>query len=193
MNTKKNLMRAYVSECQARARYEMAAKVAKKQKLYVLADMFCFTAKQEKHHAIIFYDHLKNIFKEENISIEANYPVNIQNDIAYLLNQAMEHEKEESTSIYHQFSEEARKEGYLEVAASFEMISEIEDFHYHRFKKFHDLYTKGSLFQGAPGQVWMCLHCGFIYDGPKAPEVCPACHHPQGYYIRVEQAPYYQD
>lgn len=193
MNTKENLMRAYAGECLARARYETAAKVARKQKLFVLADMFTFTANQEKHHAVIFSNHLKNIFKEENITITANYPVNIQEDMSYLLNQAMIHEQEEGTNIYTTFSKEARKEGYLEVATSFEMISEIEQFHYHRFKKFYDLYTKGALFHSIPGQEWMCMHCGYIYDGTKAPEVCPACHQPQGRYIRLQEAPYYQD
>ena len=46
--TKDNLMRAFAGESQARNRYTMAEEKARQQKLYVLADLFKFTADQEK-------------------------------------------------------------------------------------------------------------------------------------------------
>ena len=49
--TKDNLMRAFAGESQARNRYTMAEEKARQQKLYVLADLFKFTADQEKVHA----------------------------------------------------------------------------------------------------------------------------------------------
>ena len=49
--TKTNLLRAFAGECQARMRYEIAAKVAGKSGLPVLQDMLYFTANQEKEHA----------------------------------------------------------------------------------------------------------------------------------------------
>lgn len=192
MNTKMNLMRAYIGECQARARYEMAAKVAKKQNLPILARVLKFTAKQEKQHAIVFYDHLKTIFKEENITIEnVDYPIDVENDLIYLLQQATNHEQDEADEIYKSFSTEAKKEGYLEVAASFMMISEIEKFHQERFQKYLDYYKSDTLFNSTSDQKWMCLNCGFIYEGAKAPSRCPVCHEEQGYFIRLEEAPYY--
>ena len=30
--------------------------------------------------------------------------------------------------------------------------------------------------------VWQCRNCGFIFTGKEAPEVCPACLHPQAYF-----------
>ena len=59
--TKDNLMRAFAGESQARNRYTMAEEKARQQKLYVLADLFKFTADQEKVHAKIFYEHLKEL------------------------------------------------------------------------------------------------------------------------------------
>ena len=59
--TKDNLMRAFAGESQARNRYTMAEEKARQQKLYVLADLFKFTANQEKVHAKIFYEHLKEL------------------------------------------------------------------------------------------------------------------------------------
>ena len=29
---------------------------------------------------------------------------------------------------------------------------------------------------------WQCRNCGYIYVGTEAPEVCPACLHPQAYF-----------
>lgn len=192
MNTKQNLLRAYIGECQARARYEMAANVAKKEKLQVLEKVLNFTASQEEQHAIVFYDHLKTIFKEENINVEyANFPIDIQNDLGYLLKRATHNEQQEADDVYKEFSHEAKKEGYLEVATSFMMVSEIEKFHQQRFQKYLDLYTTGNLFTSTSTQKWMCLNCGFIYEGSTAPGKCPVCHHDQGYYIRLEDAPYF--
>lgn len=192
MNTKMNLLRAFAGECQARMRYEMAASTAKKQQLPIIQAVFKFTADQEKEHAEIFYNHLKNIFHEENINIDgAGYPVDIQDDLAYLLKQAATHEEEEATSIYTAFGEEAKKEGYLEVATSFFMIADIENFHHQRFKKYQQLLESGTLFTGENTERWMCLNCGFIYEGSVAPEKCPVCKHVQGYFIKLKEAPFY--
>ena len=47
--TKTNLLRAFAGECQARMRYEMAAKVAGNSGLAILQDMLYFTANQEAY------------------------------------------------------------------------------------------------------------------------------------------------
>lgn len=192
MNTKMNLLRAFAGECQARMRYEMAASEAKKQKLPIIEAVFKFTANQEKEHAEIFYHHLKTIFQEENVTIDsAGYPVDVQTDLLYLLQQAAKHEQEEATSIYTSFGEEAKKEGYLEVASSFFMIGDIEQFHHQRFKKYQQLLQSGTLFSGETTERWMCLNCGFIYEGSEAPGICPVCKHVQGYFIKLSEAPFY--
>ena len=46
--TLKNLMRAFAGESQARNRYTFAADLCRQQKLQVLADVFTFSANQEK-------------------------------------------------------------------------------------------------------------------------------------------------
>lgn len=190
--TKMNLLRAFAGECQARMRYEMAASVAKKQKLHILEGVFKFTANQEKEHAEIFYNHLKTIFKEENVTIDgAGYPVDVQDDLVYLLKQAALHEEEEATSIYTSFGQTAKEEGHLEVASSFFMIADIEKFHHERFKKYQQLLESGKLFSGENTERWMCLNCGFIYEGNVAPEICPVCKHVQGYFIKLTEAPFY--
>lgn len=72
--TKDNLMRAFAGESQARNRYTMAEEKARQQKLYVLADLFKFTADQEKVHAKIFYEHLKEL-SGESAFVDGGYIV----------------------------------------------------------------------------------------------------------------------
>ena len=189
--TKTNLLRAFAGECQARMRYEIAAKVAGKNGLAIIQDMFYFTANQEKEHAIIFYNFLKNDFKDENVSMEANYPIDLHDDLASLLNEAAQHEYDEATSIYKQFGDEAKEEGYVEIASTFYMISDIERYHHERFKHYHNLLTSGQLFQEKKTVKWMCMNCGFIYEGSEAVNVCPVCKHPQGYSLRLDQSQFH--
>ena len=59
--TVKNLMRAFAGESQARNRYTFAAGIAKQEKLPVIEAVFQFTADQEKEHAEIFYNYLKEL------------------------------------------------------------------------------------------------------------------------------------
>ena len=30
--------------------------------------------------------------------------------------------------------------------------------------------------------VWKCRNCGFIHEGTVAPNMCPACQHPQAHF-----------
>ena len=74
--TKDNLMRAFAGESQARNRYTFAASQARKDGLHVIEAVFTFTANQEKEHAEIFYNHLKEL-SGETIVVDGGYPVDI--------------------------------------------------------------------------------------------------------------------
>lgn len=185
--TKTNLLKAFAGECQARMRYEIAAKVAGNSGLAILQDMFYFTANQEKEHAIIFYNFLKDVFKDENVSMDGNYPIDLDVKLSSLLEQAAKNEYDEATTIYKQFGEDAKEEGYLDIATTFLMISEIENYHHERFKKYHQLLTSDNLFKEGNNIKWMCLNCGFIYEGNEAISTCPVCKHSQGYSLRLKE------
>ena len=183
--TKDNLMRAFAGESQARNRYTFAASAAKKNGLYVINAVFGFTADQEKEHAEIFYNHLKEL-AGENIFIDGGYPVDISDSIEELLKKAQHNEYEEHDDVYKSFAEKAEEEGFAKVAASFRMIAEIEKIHGDRFGWFAKLMEEGKLFVSDTEVEWMCLNCGYVYKGAKAPVICPVCSHDQGYFIRYE-------
>lgn len=187
--TKDNLMRAFAGESQARNRYTFAASQAQKDGLHVISAIFAFTASQEKEHAEIFYNHLKEM-AGETIFIDGGYPVDISEDVSELLSMAQHNEYEEHEPIYKTFGEKAREEGFDRIAASFLHIAEIEKIHGDRFGRYAQLLKEGKLFVSDVEVEWMCLNCGFIYKGKSAPAICPVCQHDQGYFIRFEFTPF---
>ncbi|MCI8930786.1 MAG: rubrerythrin family protein [Lachnospiraceae bacterium] len=187
--TKDNLMRAFAGESQARNRYTFAAGQAKKDNLYVVSAVFNYTAEQEKEHAEIFYNHLKEL-AGETIHVDGGYPVDFSKDVAELLRMAQHNEYEEHDPVYKHFGDKAKEEGFLDVASSFHKIAEIEKIHGDRFGRLAELLEKGKLFVSDVKTAWMCLNCGFVFEGEKAPGKCPVCDHDKGYFIRFELSPY---
>ena len=187
--TLKNLMRAFAGESQARHRYTFAAGLCRQQKLHVLEAVFLFTAGQEKEHAEIFYNHMKAV-SGSTVHIDGGYPVTVTNDVLRLLRDAQHNEYEEFDPVYPSFGETARAEGFPEVAASFEQIARIELTHGNRFGRLADLLENGKLFVSDVKCGWMCLNCGYVLESLEAPRQCPVCSHDQGWFIRLEMAPY---
>ena len=187
--TLKNLMRAFAGESQARNRYTFAAGLCHQQKLHVLEAVFLFTAGQEKEHAEIFYNHTKPV-SGSTVQIDGGYPVGVTNDVLRLLRDAQHNEYEEFDPVYPSFGETARAEGFPAVAASFEQIAKIERTHGDRFGRLADLLEGGKLFVSDAKCGWMCLNCGHILESLEAPRQCPVCSHDQGWFIRLEMAPY---
>lgn len=171
------------------SRYTFAASQAKNANLHVIEAAFTFTANQEKEHAEIFYNHLKDM-AGENIHIEGGYPVDITDSMVQLLRYAQHNEFEEYDDVYQAFGQKAMEEGYPQIANSFNQIAEIEKTHGERFGLLADLLEQGKLFVSDVSCKWMCLNCGHVLEGTEAPTSCPVCQHNQGFFIRLEMAPY---
>lgn len=187
--TKDNLMRAFAGESQARNRYTMAAETAKKNGLYVIEGVFTFTADQERAHAQVFYNHLKEL-SGQTIHVDGGYPVDISDSVEELLRMATHNEYEEHDVVYKDFAEKAKEEGFAKVAASFQMIADIEKVHGERFESFAQLLKEDKLFVSDCAVQWMCMNCGYIYEGKNAPAKCPVCEYERGYFMRLELTPY---
>ena len=184
-----NLMRAFAGESQARNRYTFAASEAKKQGMHVVEAVFNYTAGQEKEHAEIFYNYLSGL-AGENIAVDGSYPVDIDSSIASLLRSAEHNEYEEYSDAYKHFGDVAEREGFLQIAASFRDIANIEKTHGERFAALAELLEAGKLFVSDVECGWVCLNCGHVHSGKAAPENCPVCHHEKGYFIRLTMAPW---
>ncbi|MBO5904389.1 MAG: rubrerythrin family protein [Clostridia bacterium] len=187
--TKLNLMRAFAGESQARNRYTIAAGQAKKENLHVVEAVFNYIAGQELEHAKIFYNYLSQV-AGETLKIEGGYPVDIASTTAELLRMAAHNEFEEYEDAYPSFANTAESEGFVQIAASFRNIAEIEKSHGDRFKMFATMLETDRLFVSDVACEWVCLNCGHTFTGEKVPEMCPVCQHNKGYFIRLEFAPY---
>ena len=80
-------------------------------------------------------------------------------------------------------AEEARKEGFGELAALFERVASIEKNHEERYEKYRRKILDGKVFSADSEETeWICLNCGYVVKGKNPPPICPTCRHPQGYF-----------
>lgn len=187
--TRLNLMRAFAGESQARNRYTFAAGVARKKGLQVVEGVFTFTADQERSHAKVFYDQLAPL-SGETLVVDGGYPVDIFTEMADYLRAAQHNEYEEHDDVYANFAQVADQEGFVEIAHIFRMVAAVEKTHGDRFGLFAELLEQDKLFAEDKPVKWMCLNCGEIIETEMAPALCPICKHGQGYFIRLDMAPF---
>lgn len=179
--TEKNLVKAFAGESQARNRYVYFAKVAKKEGFEQIAEIFTTTAMQEEQHAKIFFRFLEG----NMVEITATYPGGKIGTTAENLRAAADGEKEEWSSLYPEFSETAKSEGFPKIATMFKMIAGIEAMHEKRFAKLLQRIEENKVFEEDEKTEWVCRKCGHVYVGKKALENCPVCSHPKAYYERM--------
>jgi len=126
----------------------------------------------------------------ETISIDGTYPVDLSPNMSELLKMAQHNEYEEHDDVYKNFGDKAQEEGFGKAAMKFHKIAEIEKMHGDRFGAFAKLLEENQLFVSKVETKWICLNCGYIYEGKEVPMSCPVCDHEQGWYVRLELAPY---
>jgi rubrerythrin len=176
--TEKNLLAAFAGESQARMRYTYFASKAKKEGYEQVASIFLETADNEKEHAEVFFKHLQG----GDVEIAAAYPAGVIGTTAENLLAAAEGEKMEWGSLYPDFAETAQKEGFPMVSHSFKKIAEVEAYHETRYRKLLENVKNRKVFKKDKTIKWKCRNCGYVHEGTEAPDVCPACQHPQSYY-----------
>lgn len=179
--TAENLMKAFAGESQARNRYTYYASVARKEGYIQIANIFLETAENEKEHAKVFFKLLNGELNGETVEINATYPVSLGDTKSNLL-AAASGENEEWVQLYPYFAEVAEQEGFKDIANSFRKIAEVEKHHEERYRKLLANIENNTVFSKGKKVLWKCNNCGYIYEGEEAPEVCPACSHPQGYF-----------
>ena len=163
--TEANLWAAFAGESQARNKYSYFASKAKKDGYVQIAQIFEETANNEKEHAKIWFKLLQGIgTTEENLKAAASG------------------EHDEWTDMYKTFAEEAKAEGFDDIAALFEGVAAIEKEHEERYRKLLANIEGDLVFSKDGDVIWQCTNCGHVCVGKKAPEVCPVCAHPQAYF-----------
>ncbi|MEX1311934.1 MAG: rubrerythrin [Candidatus Sulfomarinibacteraceae bacterium] len=163
--TQENLMAAFAGESQARNMYTYFAGVARKEGYHYIAKIFEETAINEMRHA-----------KDEFVLAGK------LGDTAANLQEAIEGEHYETTTMYPEFAETALAEGNKQAAVLFRMIAKVEAEHRDRYKRLLEMVKNGTVFKRDEPIRWKCSVCGYVHEGTEPPGVCPCCKHAKEYY-----------
>ena len=175
--TEQILINSFAGESQARNRYTYFAKQAKKEGYEQIAEIFLSTAENEKEHAKLFYEHIGNTIGHVTGSYPFEFGTTAEN-----LKSAISGEHEEWTLLYAEGEKIAQEEGFEDISNTFKYIRRSEEHHEKRFQKLLTNIEKGEVFKKNSETEWICRKCAYVIKGKSAPEKCPNCHHPQGYY-----------
>ena len=160
--TEKNLYRTFAGESRANTKYTLYAEKARQEGYQWVGEIFDETAKNELAHARRVYGQfLKNVKSTCDNLVDS-----------------INGETEEYKDIYKRFENEARQEGFNDIADFFKELQEVEEAHSKRYKKLYD----GTMFSGPKESKWCCMNCGYIHEGVEAPLICPLCKFPRAYF-----------
>lgn len=163
--TEANLWAAFAGESQARNKYTYFASAARKEGYEQIAAVFQETADNEKEHAKRIFKFLQGIGStRENLEAAAGG------------------EHYEWSAMYPEFARVAEEEGFPEIAAVLRKIAEVEKHHEERYRALLRNLEEGKVFRREESVRWKCRNCGYVHEGPEAPEVCPSCDHPRAYF-----------
>ena len=173
--TRKNLVRSFAGESQARTRYTVYAQVAREENCEWIARVFEETAANEAVHGEEFLEMLKELGGcAPNIQVDGGYPFQLGTTVENL-GFAADGEKEEHDDAYPGFAEMARREGYKDAARLWMQIARIEGVHHNQFKSLEEQLLKEELTEKEEPIRWRCLNCGYTYEGVRACDPCPVC------------------
>jgi rubrerythrin len=168
--TEKNLFKTFAGESRVRNKYTFYAEKAREDGYMYVADIFEETAGNEMAHAREAYRrYLDRVGNTKNNLIEAALG-----------------EAEENKVIYKEFEETARDEGFEEIADFYKELQEVEGHHKERFLALAKKLKEGKIFKSSREAEWLCLNCGYIYEGKEAPMRCPLCKYPRSYFRKLD-------
>ena len=157
--TERNLKAALAGESIARNKYTFFAEVARKEGKDEVADFFETLARNEMEHARLWY---KQLYGEIGDTIE-----NLQ------IAAAGEHD--EWTDMYVRFANEAKEEGFNEIAYLFTQVKRIERNHEREELKILNKLQDQEVEEVLTTDSWICSYCGFMGENNDEVENCPIC------------------
>ena len=176
--TEKNLLTAFAGESQARNRYTYFAGKARKEGYVQIADIFEETANQEKEHAKRYFKFLEG----GEVEISWPFPAGVIGTTLENLKEAAAGEHYEHTEMYPGFAKVAREEGFEAIAMVFDAICVAEKQHEKRYVELAGNIEADRVFRRDQKVVWRCRNCGYLHEELEAPQMCPACAHPQAFF-----------
>lgn len=176
--TEKNILTAFAGESQARNRYTYFTSQAKKEGYVQVSDIFAETANQEKEHA----KRLFKLLRGGEVEITGAFPAGSIGTTVENLKASAAGENYEHTEMYPGFAKIAEEEGFNDIAVVFRSIAVAEKQHEKRYLDLAANIDADRVFKRDAPVVWRCRNCGYLHEGNEAPQICPACDHPQAHF-----------
>ncbi len=180
--TEQLLVASYIAESTAYSRYTFYATQADKENYFPIGQAFRETADNELRHAKIYFKYLQG----GKVTVPSTVDAGVIGDTATNLQIAADEEKEEGYVFYREAAKVAQSEGFDEIASHFLAIADIEERHHNRFMAYLQQVKDGTVWKRDKPIKWLCLVCGYVYEGTEPPVKCPACDHPQCHYIGLD-------
>ncbi len=161
-----NLRSAMERELMVSTLYRIYGDQARENGFNEIGNIFDTIARNELEHGRIFLRQINNgtiPYTEENLRNSAALEV-------------------ATGELYRQYAVVATEEGYTDIAALFNGISNIEFNHDLAFTTQYEDVIRDQVFCKPGETLWICMACGNILSGQCAPEICPICSLPQSYY-----------
>lgn len=176
--TARNLLISYSAESQARTRYNFFARRAEEEGFVQIARIFDDTANQEYEHAHRFF----KFFNGGEYETAWTFPAGVTLSTRENLLSAAELERHVHEEMYKGFADIARQENFVRAADTLDAIRVAEQHHEELFRELAANIDAERVFTRPEAMRWKCLGCGYIHLGESAPDKCPACVRPQGYF-----------
>lgn len=164
--TYKNILAAYEGKLRASTYFDICTDTAATDNYIEISNIYTTAARNEKEHARIFLRRLN----------EGRLPTTVEN-LESSINYGTE-----TAALFREYAQVALNEGYNDIAALFSGIANIELNHNLQFQTQLNNIINDQVFCKPTSSLWICMQCGNIMSGSCAPERCPICGFPQGYY-----------
>lgn len=171
--TYSNLQAAFEEELMASSKYRIYGDQARREGFIEIGNIYDVLSRNCFEHARIW---LRQINQGTLPDTEQSLQLSTQ-EASILGNET-----------YRDFARIAREEGFDEISALFNGIANIELNHSLRTMALYEDVARNEVFCKPEQTLWICMECGNIMFGECAPEICPVCGFPQGYYrVYAEQ------
>ncbi|MDD2483037.1 MAG: ferritin family protein [Candidatus Shapirobacteria bacterium] len=179
--TQENLLKAFAGESQARNKYRIFAKMARKENYEWIARVFEETADQEAAHAEELFEMIREpVSVGDTLGIAPYSTKTVDN-----LKTAAAGEKHEWTEMYPSFEEQAKIDGDAEAERLFREVKEVEEKHEERYIIITTHLDANTLYNRETELEWKCVNCGYIHKGKTPPTTCPVCKKPLTWYMPI--------
>lgn len=169
-----NIQNAYELELMQSTLYYIYGNIARQEGYIQIGNIYDIFQRNNMEHARIWLRQLN----------EGTLP-----DTEQVLLASLQQEYYMGNQLYREYAQIAHEEGYYDLESLFNGIANIDLNHGLQLEIQYNDALRNQVFCKNQETLWICMQCGNILSGICAPEICPVCGFPQGYYRVYGETP----